>query len=105
MIDAAIVGLGRWGQRIVDSVQGQSEEIRFVAAVTRTPANAAEFADRAGLAGGDDYSAILKRADGDAVVLATPNSQHAGQIVAAAAAAKRPSSTMSARTKNSSILR
>lgn len=88
MIDAAIVGLGRWGRRIVDSVQGGSEAIRFVAAVTRTPANAAQFADRAGLAVGDDYSEILRRADVDAVVLATPNSQHAGQIVAAAEAGK-----------------
>ncbi|HJO69523.1 MAG TPA: Gfo/Idh/MocA family oxidoreductase [Rhodospirillales bacterium] len=88
VIDAAIVGLGRWGRRIVESVQGQSEAIRFVAAVTRTPANAAEFADGAGLAVGDDFDAILKRADVDAVVLATPNSQHAGQIAAAAAAGK-----------------
>jgi predicted dehydrogenase len=88
VIDAAIVGLGRWGQRIVGSVQGQSEVIRFVAAVTRTPANAAEFADGAGIVVGDDYSAILKRADVDAIVLATPNSQHAGQIVAAAEAGK-----------------
>ena len=38
MIDAAIVGLGRWGQGLVEAVQGKSDAIRFVRGVTRTPA-------------------------------------------------------------------
>ena len=36
MIRAAIIGLGWWGKTIVDSVQGKSDQITFVAANTRT---------------------------------------------------------------------
>ena len=36
MIDAAIVGLGWWGRTLVESVQGSSDHIRFVAGATRT---------------------------------------------------------------------
>ena len=31
MINAAIVGLGWWGKTLVESVQGTSDDIRFVA--------------------------------------------------------------------------
>ena len=40
MIRAAIVGLGRWGQTLVNSVQGKSEKLRFTHAVSRDPARA-----------------------------------------------------------------
>jgi len=33
MIDAAIVGLGRWGKGFLESVQGKSGRIRFVRGV------------------------------------------------------------------------
>ena len=36
MTNLAILGLGRWGQNLVDSVAG-SKTVRFTAAVTRTP--------------------------------------------------------------------
>ena len=35
MLNAAIVGLGSWGQRLVSAAQGASDKIRFVAGVTR----------------------------------------------------------------------
>ena len=35
MIGAAIVGLGRWGQSIVNAVQGKSARLRFVRGVCR----------------------------------------------------------------------
>ena len=88
MINAAIVGLGRWGQLLVESVHGKSDAIRFTAGVTRTPAKAAGFARKIGLPIGADYDAILKDPRIHAVVLATPHSQHADQIVAAARAGK-----------------
>jgi predicted dehydrogenase len=88
MLKFAIVGLGRWGQRLVDSVQGTSDKIRFAAAVTRTPAKVASYAARQGLIVGDDYGAALRDPRIDAVVLATPHSQHAAQIEAAATAGK-----------------
>lgn len=84
MINAAIVGVGRWGQGLVASVQGKSERIRFVRAVTRTPARAESFCAGHGITLGDDYKAALRDRKIDAVVLATPHTQHAEQIVAAA---------------------
>jgi predicted dehydrogenase len=85
---AAIIGLGRWGRILVSSVQGLSERIQFTAGVTRTPGKAAEFAKRHGIPLGDDYARVLDDPAIDAVVLATPHSQHADQVVAAAAAGK-----------------
>ena len=38
MIDAAIIGLGRWGKGIVASVQGKSERLRFIRGVSREKA-------------------------------------------------------------------
>jgi len=36
MINAAIIGLGWWGQMLVEAVSGVSDDIRFVAGTTRT---------------------------------------------------------------------
>lgn len=88
MINAAIVGLGRWGQNLVNSVQGKSDAIRFVAGVLRHPENAREYAGRQGLELHDDLGAVLKDPAIDAVVLATPHTAHAAQILAAARAGK-----------------
>ena len=88
MLKAAIVGLGRWGQVLVDSVQGKSHKISFGAGVTRTPANAQAFADKHGFPLGSDYEAVLGDPSIEAIVLATPHQQHAEQIEAAAAAGK-----------------
>src|SRR5690606_6355042 len=84
MINSAIVGLGRWGQGLVESVQGRSERIRFTRGVTRTPSKAEAFCAKNGIALGDDLAAALRDRKLDAVVLATPHTQHAEQIVAAA---------------------
>jgi predicted dehydrogenase len=88
MIRAAIVGLGRWGRSLVRSVQGQSEEICFVAAHTRTRATAEAFCNENGLTLVEGYGQILADHRVDAVVLATPHSQHAAQVIEAAAARK-----------------
>jgi predicted dehydrogenase len=88
MINAAIVGLGRWGQNLVSNMQGKSDKLRFVAGVLRHPENAREFAERYGIQLYDDYSRALADPRIDAVVLATPHSAHAEQIVAAAKAGK-----------------
>ena len=88
MINAAIVGLGKWGQNLVNSVQGQSDAIRFVAGATRTPARAEAYARERGIALLDSYERVLADPGIDAVVLATPHTQHAKQVVAAAKAGK-----------------
>jgi len=88
MIRAAIVGLGTWGQHLGRHVHGQSEVIRFTAAATRTPAKAEAFARDHDLRMYRDYAEVLAADDVDAIVLATPHSQHTDQIVAAAQAGK-----------------
>lgn len=88
MLDAAIVGLGGWGQVLCRAVQGRSERIRFVRGVTRTPAKATEFARQVDIPVDDDYLAALADKRVQAVVLATPHSQHVEQVVAAATAGK-----------------
>ena len=86
-IRAAIVGLGSWGQNLVKSVQGKSEVIAFVAGATRTLARAEDFGRRHGLPI-RSLAEVLADPSIDAVVLATPHTGHAEQIVAAARAGK-----------------
>ena len=88
MINAAIVGIGRWGQGLVSSVQGSSDQIRFTAGVTRTRAKAEEYCADNKIDLRDDYAELLADASLDAIVLATPHTQHEEQIVAAAKAGK-----------------
>jgi len=88
MIEAVIVGVGRFGQMLVDSVQGKSDRIRFVRAVARTPAKVEAYCKDKGMALGADYAAALADPKVKAVLLATPHSQHTEQIVAAARAGK-----------------
>ena len=60
MINAAIVGMGWWGKTVVESVQGSSDVIRFVAGASRTPSpelNA--FADTQKLKLASSYEALL----------------------------------------------
>jgi predicted dehydrogenase len=88
MVRAAIVGLGRWGRSLVNAVQGKSDDIAFVLAHTRTRASAEDFCREKNLRLVDRYDDILADPNIDAVVLATPHSQHERQILAAAAAGK-----------------
>ena len=89
MIDAAIVGLGWWGKTLVEAVQQDSREIRFVAGTTRTKTPEVQaFADAQKFALVDSYEALLANPKVDAVVLATPHSMHAQQVIAAAEAKK-----------------
>lgn len=88
MVNAAIVGLGRWGQSFVRSVQGKSADIRFIAGHTRTLEKARAFCATHDVPLAASYAEILANPAVDAVVLATPHSQHEAQVKAAAAAGK-----------------
>jgi predicted dehydrogenase len=89
VIRAAQVGLGWWGKTLVESVQGTSDQIQFVAATSRTKSDDyLAFAKAQTLTFADNYEAILADPTVDAVVLATPHSQHAAQVIAAAQAGK-----------------
>jgi predicted dehydrogenase len=88
MINAAIVGLGWWGKTLVEAVQQDSPEIP-VAGTTRTiTPDVQAFADAQRFHLADNYDALLADPTVDAVVLATPHSMHAAQVVAAAAKKK-----------------
>jgi predicted dehydrogenase len=88
MIDAAIVGLGRWGRTLVEAVQGKSEALRFTHAVSRNPVKIRDYAGTHGLEIADAFEPVLADPAIDAVVLATPHSLHCEQIIAVAAAGK-----------------
>jgi predicted dehydrogenase len=89
MLKAAIVGMGRWGRVLVDSVQGKdAAPIRFVAGCTGTPEKARDYAAGKGIRLLASYEAVLADPEVEAVVLATPHGQHAAQVIAAARAGK-----------------
>jgi len=89
MLNAAIVGPGRWGQRLVDSVcLPAGAKLRFTHAVARSPDKVRAYCAARGLVLGTDLAQVLADPGVAAVVLATPHSQHAVQIAAAAAAGK-----------------
>ncbi len=89
MIRAAQVGLGWWGKTLIESVQGTSDQIQFVAATSRTKSDDyLAFTKQHGVHYADSFEAILADPNVDAVVLATPHSQHSPQVIAAAQAGK-----------------
>ncbi len=88
MLNAAIVGLGRWGQRIVNAVQDKSDCLRFVHGVSKEPDTVREFAQHHRFRLSTDLSDVLIDREVQAVVLATPHSLHADQITGVAQARK-----------------
>jgi predicted dehydrogenase len=86
MINAAVAGLGWWGQHVVRRLAG-SDRLRIVAAV-ETDATRAALAAQHGLRFAGDLAEVLGDPDIDAVILCTPHSLHGGQVLACAAAGK-----------------
>ena len=89
MIDAAIVGLGRWGKNLVESIQGKSERIRFVRGVDAAPDKLRGFAAQHGFALGADLAGVLADPAVKAVVLVTPHSLHRAMVESSARAGKQ----------------
>ena len=87
MIRAAVYGLGRWGTRLIESVR-DSRKIRITTGITREPARHVELAQRVGIELAGSYAQVLKSGSIDAVILATPHSQHSAQVSEAAKAGK-----------------
>src|SRR3984893_15684563 len=88
MIDAAVIGLGRWGKSIVEAVQGKSKRLRFIRGVSKEPELVAEFAKTHRFELGAEFSDAVADPRVQAVFLATPHSLHVDQIGAVAAAGK-----------------
>ena len=88
MLNAAIVGLGRWGQNLVNHIQGKSDKIRVVMGVLRHPENARDYAAAKGFPLVDSLDKALADPQVEAIILATPHTAHAEQIIACAKAGK-----------------
>jgi predicted dehydrogenase len=89
MINAAIVGMGWWGKTLVESVQGSSQDIQFVAGASRTATPELQaFCDTHKLKLHNSFDAVIADPSVNAVVLATPHSLHTQQVVASAKAGK-----------------
>lgn len=88
-VRAGIVGLGRWGQNLVEANRKDPDSrLSIVRAATRSPDKAREFCAGLALPLDPSLEALLASDDIEAVVLATPHSQHASQIRSAAAAGR-----------------
>jgi predicted dehydrogenase len=88
MINAAMVGLGRWGQTILNSIQGKSSRLRIVHGVTKEPELARDLAAKHGFRLSTDLADAIADPQVQAILLATPHSLHVEQIRMVAAAGK-----------------
>ena len=88
MINAAVIGLGRWGQSIVRAAQGKSQRLRFIRGVSKEPELVADFARTHGFELSTEFDDAVADPHVEAVFLATPHSLHVRQIEAVAAAGK-----------------
>jgi predicted dehydrogenase len=88
MINAAMVGLGRWGQTVLNSIQGKSERLRIVHGVSKEPDLARELAAHHGFTLSTNLADAIANPQVQAVLLATPHSLHVEQVRMVAAAGK-----------------
>ena len=92
MLRTAVVGLGWWGQELVNSVQAdgtpKGDKICFTTGMVRTPAKVEDYAKRQGLVLTSDFAAVLADPEIEAVALATPHGLHEQQVTLAARAGK-----------------
>lgn len=88
MINAAVIGLGRWGKSLVSAVQGKSARLRFVHGVSKEPDQVRGFAQQHGFRLTTELADAIESPDVQAIFLATPHSLHVEQVSAVARAGK-----------------
>lgn len=88
MINAAVIGLGRWGKSLVTAVQGKSDRLRFIHGVSKEPDEVRGFAQQHGFKLTTELDDAIQNPDVQAIFLATPHSLHVQQVVAVARAGK-----------------
>ena len=86
-IGIGILGSGSIARIHVDALAGL-EDARLVAVAGRNPATSRELADLAGAQTEDSVEALVRRADVDAVLVATPSGAHLDPVMAAIRAGK-----------------
>ena len=87
MLNVAVVGMGWWGKTLVTAIR-KSAKLKVVKAMKRSPHTEAEFARAEDLEIVADYTSVLRDPKVQAVLLCTPHTLHAEQILAAAQAGK-----------------
>lgn len=88
MLNVGIIGLGGWGRRLVESVQGKSDKIRVVAAASGSSGKAQPFCDTHGIRLHRDVTALLADPAVPAVISAGPAGLHAPHTLQALRAGK-----------------
>ena len=87
-IYAGILGIGRWGQVLINSIHNKSEAIAVSAGCTGRKERAIDYCKEKGIDLRDDFTDLLTDNNLDAILISTPHDQHADQIVACAEAGK-----------------
>jgi len=88
MLNTGIIGLGWWGKTLVKAARDFGVPLRFVRGVTLEPETVLDFAAEQQIALGTSLDDVLADKSIQAVVLATPHTQHRAQVEAIAAAGK-----------------
>jgi predicted dehydrogenase len=88
LLQLAIVGLGSWGRRLVESVQDRSGTVRFSVAVTGKSGRSDAFAREHGLGVTTDLASVLADPAVGGVVSCGPAHLHAAHSLAALEAGK-----------------
>ena len=86
-VNTAIVGFGRWGQLLYTASQS-APALNVTRVVTRSPHKVSDFCGNRGLLLSDNLPEALEDPDIEAVIIATPHSQHYEQLLAVASAGK-----------------
>ncbi len=86
-VRVAAVGTGRWSGTLADAA-ARGTGLSVVACTSRSAANRAAFARTHGCRDLPSYQAVLGDPEVEGVLITTPHSLHAEQVVAAAAAGK-----------------
>ena len=87
-IQAGILGLGRWGQVLINSIHGKSDAITISSGCTGRKEKASDYCQERGINLHDEFTDLLADHSIRAIIIATPHVQHADQIVACAEAGK-----------------
>ena len=87
-VGVALIGMGWWGQKMLNVLQGAPGDIRVVRAVEPNVETVKALCAEKGVPLSANYADALNDPAVEAVVLATPHSLHGAQIEAAVAAGK-----------------
>jgi predicted dehydrogenase len=88
MVNAALIGFGWWGKNLAKAAEGDGSLIRFKRIVSKDLEDASAYCKANQIQLSDEYQDALADPKITAIVLATPHSLHAEQIIAAAKAGK-----------------